>query len=60
MGWGNWRRKLERLDRILALWEGRESELAALDLTPRRAAVVQTRRGAPPAWTRGREPGMEI
>lgn len=32
MGWGDWEGKLDRLERVLALWKGRENQLAALNL----------------------------
>lgn len=33
MGWGQWEEKFRRLAQVLALWRGRESRLAALNLT---------------------------
>lgn len=32
MGWGDWERKLQRLEQVLALWQGREDRLAALNV----------------------------
>lgn len=33
MGWGDWEGKLDRLERVLALWKGKEKRLAALNLS---------------------------
>ena len=43
MGWGGWKRKLERMDRVLAAWHGQESRLAVVDVTFRRSVVVKLR-----------------
>lgn len=44
MGWGDWPGKLERLERVLAMWKGKESRLAALDLSFRDQAVARIRK----------------
>lgn len=44
MGWGDWPEKLTRLERILALWKGREDQLAALDLSYRGQVVARLRK----------------
>jgi cell division protein FtsQ len=41
MGWGDWQGKLERLERVLAVWRGREDRLAALDLSFRDQVVAR-------------------
>ncbi len=45
MGWGEWKRKLQRLERVLALWKGKEEALAALDLSFRGQVVARLRKG---------------
>lgn len=44
MGWGDWQNKIERLDRVLALWKGHEERLASLDLSFRDQVVARLRR----------------
>lgn len=43
MGWGDWEKKLERLQRVLDLWQGRESRLAALNLNFSDQVVAKVR-----------------
>jgi cell division protein FtsQ len=40
LGWGGWREKLMRSARVLALWEGQVSRVAAVDVSYRGLAVV--------------------
>ncbi len=43
MGWGDWETKIERLERVLAMWKGKEDRLAALDLSFRDQVVAKLR-----------------
>jgi cell division protein FtsQ len=43
MGWGDWEDKLVRVKRVLSLWKGHESRLAALDVSFRGQAVARIR-----------------
>jgi len=43
MGWGEWRAKVRRLERVWVLWKGRENRLAALDLSFRDQVVARMR-----------------
>ena len=45
MGWGDWEEKAQRLERVLALWKGRENRLSALDLSFRDQVVARIRKG---------------
>lgn len=45
MGWGDWQGKVQRLERVLALWKGREDRLAALDFNFRDQVVARMRKG---------------
>jgi len=44
MGWGDWQEKIQRLDRVLALWKGHEERLASLDMSFRDQVVARLRR----------------
>lgn len=44
MGWGDWQGKLTRLERVLAMWKGKEARLAALDLSFRDQVVARLRK----------------
>ena len=44
MGWGNWSEKLDRMERLLALWKGNEERLASLDMSFRDQVVARLRR----------------
>lgn len=44
MGWGDWEEKLRRLERVLALWKGKEDRLGSLDLSFRDQVVTRLRR----------------
>jgi hypothetical protein len=51
LGWAGFEAKLARLPRVLALWAGRETEIASLDLLFDDEVIVRTRAartGAPP------------
>ena len=45
MGWGDWDKKLLRLERLLSLWRGHEARLASLDMSFRDQIVARLRRG---------------
>lgn len=45
MGWGDWQGKLERLERVLAMWKDRERQLASLDLSFRDQVVARLKKG---------------
>lgn len=44
MGWGDWPEKLQRIERILEIWQGKESRLAALDVRFRDQVVARMRK----------------
>jgi cell division protein FtsQ len=44
MGWGDWEEKLERLEQVLALWQGKESQLAALSVNFSDQVVARLRK----------------
>ncbi len=44
MGWGDWQGKVQRLDRVLPSWKGREDRLAALDLSFRDQVVARIKK----------------
>jgi cell division protein FtsQ len=44
LGWGNWSEKLDRMERLLALWKGHEERLASLDMNFRDQVVARLRR----------------
>lgn len=44
MGWGDWQGKVQRLERVLAVWKGREDRLAALDLSFRDQVVARIKK----------------
>jgi len=43
MGWGDWEGKIQRLDRVLSLWKGKENRLAAMDLSFQDQVVARLR-----------------
>ena len=45
MGWGDWQGKLQRLERVLEMWKGKETRLASLDLSFRDQVVARLRKG---------------
>ncbi len=47
MGWGDWDGKLQRLNRVLALWKGNEERLTSLDVSFRDQVVARVRRAGP-------------
>lgn len=44
MGWGDWGEKLDRLERLLSLWQGNEQRLGSLDMSFRDQVVARLRR----------------
>lgn len=60
VGWGRWNGKLDRLERVLAAWEGQESRIGAIDVTLRHSVVVKLREGEPPGKSTTRPGGMPI
>ena len=44
MGWGDWERKLQRLDRVMTLWQGKEERLGSLDVSFQDQVVTRLRR----------------
>jgi len=40
-GWGDWQNKLSRLEKVMAVWKGKESRLAFLDLSFDHQVVVR-------------------
>jgi cell division septal protein FtsQ len=44
MGWGDWEAKLQRLDRVLTLWRGKEERLGSLDVSFQDQVVTRLRR----------------
>jgi len=43
VGWGRWNGKIDRMERVLAAWEGREGRISSIDVTLRGAVVVKLR-----------------
>lgn len=43
MGWGDWQRKVQGLERVLELWKAKEDRLVALDLSFRGQVVARPR-----------------
>jgi cell division septal protein FtsQ len=44
MGWGDWEGKLQRIDRVLTLWKGKEERLGSLDVSFHDQVVTRLRR----------------
>jgi cell division protein FtsQ len=44
MGWDGWEEKIQRLERVLELWKGKENLLAALDLSFRDQVVAKMKK----------------
>ena len=44
MGWGDWEGKLQRLDRVMTLWRGKEERLGSLDVSFQDQVVTRLRR----------------
>ncbi|HEX6436089.1 MAG TPA: FtsQ-type POTRA domain-containing protein [Candidatus Binatia bacterium] len=44
MGWGDWEGKLQRLDRVMTLWRGKEERLGSLDISFQDRVVTRLRR----------------
>lgn len=61
VGWGRWNGKIDRMERVLAAWEGRESRISSIDVTLRGAVVVKLREdGAAEAPMKGKAGGTPI
>jgi cell division protein FtsQ len=60
VGWGRWNGKLDRMERVLAAWEGNEMRISAIDVTLRRSVVVKLRDGAPATPDQEKAGGMPI
>lgn len=43
MGWGDWQGKLQRAERVLSMWKGKEARLASLDLSFRDQVIAKIR-----------------
>jgi len=43
VGWGDWQGKVQRLERVLEMWKGKEARLASLDLSFRDRVVAKLR-----------------
>lgn len=55
VGWGRWSGKIDRMERVLAAWEGNEGRISSIDVTLRREVIVKLRDGgeAPAAKSKG-------
>jgi cell division protein FtsQ len=61
VGWGGWNAKIDRMERVFSLWEGREGLLGSIDVTLRRSVVVKPREGHDPRTAeKGRTGGTPI
>lgn len=49
LGWGNWRMKLARAQRVLSAWDQQVARLAVVDVSFRDQVVVKFKEGAGPA-----------
>ncbi len=47
MGWGDWEDKLQRMERLMALWKGNEERLGSLDMSFKDQVVARLRRPQP-------------
>jgi len=47
MGWGKWEDKLQRMERLMALWKGNEERLGSLDMSFNDQVVARLRRARP-------------
>lgn len=47
LGWGDWERKLQRLDHVLSMWKGHEDRLASLDVSFRDQVIARLKRVRP-------------
>lgn len=45
VGWGDWQGKVQRLERVLEMWKGKEARLASLDLSFRDRVVARLKKG---------------
>ncbi len=60
LGWGNWRQKLTRSARVLAVWEGQTRRLATVDVSFRELVVVKRRVERQPAAVRSPRPAIRV
>lgn len=60
VGWGRWNGKIDRMERVLAAWEGNETRISSIDVTLRRSVVVKLRDGAETAPVKGKAGGTPI
>jgi len=60
VGWGRWNGKIDRLERVLAAWEGSEEKIGSIDVTLRREIVVRLRDGTEAGAKRGEAGGTPI
>jgi cell division protein FtsQ len=44
MGWGDWEEKMQRLERVLGVWQGKEDRLAVLDFSFRNQVVARIKK----------------
>lgn len=44
MGWGDWEEKMQRLERVLGVWQGKENRLAVLDFSFRDQVVARIKK----------------
>ncbi len=44
MGWGDWEEKMQQLERVLGVWQGKEDRLAVLDFSFRNQVVARIKK----------------
>jgi len=60
VGWGRWNGKIDRLERVLAAWEGNETRISSIDVTLRRSVIVKLRDGSETTVVKGKAGGTPI
>ncbi|MBI1815931.1 MAG: FtsQ-type POTRA domain-containing protein [Deltaproteobacteria bacterium] len=61
LGWGNWRGKLTRTSRVLAVWEGQEARVALFDASFPNQVIVRLReQPAAPKVGKQKQPGSPL
>jgi cell division septal protein FtsQ len=60
VGWGRWNGKIDRMERVLAAWEGNETRISSIDVTLRRSVIVKLRDGTEPTAVKGKAGGTPI
>jgi cell division protein FtsQ len=60
VGWGRWNGKIDRLERVLAAWEGNEARISSIDVTLRRSVIVKVREGGATTPVKGKAGGTPI